>query len=849
MLNLRLALLLARRELRGGFAGFRIFFLCLMLGSAAIAGVQSLSDAFLAGLQDQGQILLGGDVSVRQVHRPLDAKEQAFLTDRGRVSQFVSMRAMVYARDNQSRQLVELKAVDDRWPLFGAAKFLPGQAQADVLACEDDGICGAAAEQTLMDRLQVRRGDLIKLGNATFRMMAVLDKEPDRVSTGFELGPRLLVSLKGMPATGLVTTESLVNYTYRVALKSASGDPVRARAAMDRFREDAVKTFPESGWNIRDRSDAAPGIKRFVEQLTMFLTLVGLVALGVGGVGAGQAIMAFLDRKRADIAILKTLGASGSFVFLIFFLQVMAVALLATLLGAALGAALPFAAVWIYGDALPVPPSFDLYPIPILLALAFGLLSAVAFAVPPLSRARAVPPASLFRDTIAPAKLEGQNLYRAISVAAALCVAALTLVVAPSPTFAGQFLVGAVGVLALLRLLAEGLRRGIAKIPRPKSPLVRLAFANLVRPGAATGGVVTALGLGLTLLATVTLLSATINAQVAGALPERAPSFFFVDIQSGEAAAFDRVVTGFSTASEYKRTPMIRGRITALNGVPSAQAQVAPGAKWAMNGDRGITYAATPPPGTIITEGKWWPADYRGPTLISLDQNIAQGTGLKIGDSMTLNVLGRPFEGRIASLRKVDFTSGGQNFVLVLSPGLIDKAPHAFLATVRVAPQQENGMYMAVTNRFPNISTVRVRDAIQQVQTLLASLAQGVSAASLITILAGLLVLAGAIAAGSRARLYDATILKVLGATRPRIALVYVIEYGVLGAATGLLALAAGTLAAWIIAKTILDVPFTFDTQAVLVTVAGGGAATLLFGLLGALGALSVRPARRLRST
>ncbi|MEO8301434.1 MAG: FtsX-like permease family protein [Rhizomicrobium sp.] len=849
MPNLGLALRLARRELRGGFAGFRIFFLCLMLGSAAIAGVQSLSDAFLAGLQDQGQILLGGDVSVRQVHRPLDPKEQDFLNSRGRISQTVSMRAMVYARDNQARQLVELKAVDSRWPLFGAPQFTPTQPLRDVLACEDDGICGAAAEQSLMDRLHVHRGDLIKLGNATFRMMAVLDKEPDRVSTGFELGSRLLISLKGLPATGLVTTESLVNYTYRVALNAGASDPVRASAAMDRFKEDANRQFPENGWNIRDRRDAAPGIKRFVEQLTMFLTLVGLVALGVGGVGAGQAILAFLDRKRGDIAILKTLGASGSFVFLIFFLQVMAVALLATLLGAIFGTALPFATVWFYGDALPVPPSFGFYPMPVLLALAFGLLSAIAFAVPPLSRARSVPPASLFRDAVAPAKAEGQNLYRAISAAAALCVAALTLVVAPSPTFAAEFLAGAIAVLALLRLLAEGLRRAIAKIPRPKSPLVRLAFANLVRPGAATGGVVTALGLGLTLLATVTLLSATINTQLAGALPAKAPSFFFIDIQPAEAEKFDRVITGFSSASEYKRTPMIRGRITALNGVPAAQAQVAPGARWALSGDRGITYAAAPPPGTIITQGEWWPADYSGPTLISLDQAIAEGTGLKIGDSMTLNVLGRIFEGRIASLRKVDFTNGGQNFVLVLSPGLIDHAPHAFLATVRIAPEQENAMYMAVTDRFPNISTVRVRDAIQQVQNLLASLAQGVSAASLVTILAGLLVLAGAIAAGSRSRLYDATILKVLGATRARIALVYVIEYGVLGAATGLLALAAGTLAAWIIAYAVLDVPFTFDAQAVIVTVAGGGAATLLFGLLGGLGALSVRPARRLRST
>jgi putative ABC transport system permease protein len=853
MNNLRLALRFARRELRGGFAGFRIFFLCLMLGSAAIAGVESLSDAFLTGLQDQGQVLLGGDVSVNLVHRPANADELAFLNVQGRISRALSMRAMAYARDNSARQLIELKGVDDRWPLFGAPTFTPAQDLRDVLACEDDGVCGAAAEQTLLDRLHVRRGDLLKVGNATLRVMAVLDSEPDRISTGFSLGPHLLVSAKALPATGLVTQESLVDYTYRIALKGAPADPVQARTAIEAFRANAQARFPDAGWNIRDRGDAAPGIKRFVEQLTMFLTLVGLVALGVGGVGAGQAIMAFLDRKRADVAILKTLGASGGFVFLVFFLQVMAVAVLATLLGAALGALLPFAAVWFYGDALPVPPSFGLYPVPLLLALAFGLQSAVAFAVPPLSRARAVPPASLFRDTIEPANPDGQNRYRAISAAAALGVAGLTLLVAPSPVFAAEFLVGAIAALALLRLLAEGLRHVIrnmlrSKSPLAKSPFIRLAFANLVRPGAATGGVITALGLGLTLLATVTLLNATINAQVAGALPARAPSFFFVDIQPGETKAFDKTITGFSGASDYKRTPMIRGRITALNGVPSAQAKVAPDAKWALNGDRGITYSATPPPGTVITEGQWWPADYSGPTLISLDQAIAHGTGLKIGDSITLNVLGRSFEGRIASLRKVDFTTGGQNFILVLSPGLIDHAPHAFLATVRVTPEQENAMYMAVTDHFPNISTVRVKDAIQQVQKLLASLAQGVSAASLVTILAGLLVLAGAIAAGTRARLYDATILKVLGATRARIALVTAIEYGVLGLATGVIALAAGTLAAWVIAYSILDVPFTFDGRAVILTVAGGGAVTLLFGLLGALGALSVRPARRLRA-
>jgi len=843
MHNIRLAFTFARRELRGGLAGFRIFFLCLTLGTASIAGVESLSESFLTGLQDQGQVLLGGDVSVSLVHRPATPEQLAWLEKQGRVSQTKTMRAMAYVlRDGEprERQLMDLKAVDANWPLFGAPVLRPAEALSEAIACEDDGVCGVVAEQSLLDRLKAERGDLLRIGDATFRVIAALDKEPDRISTGFNLGPRLLMSDKGLPATGLAGPESLVNYNYRIAL--------RPGLTIAGFKAAAEKAFPDAGWNIRDRTDAAPGIRRFVEQLTMFLTLVGLVALGVGGVGAGQSITAFLDRKRNDIAILKAVGASGGFVFLTFFLQVMLVATAAASLGAAIGAALPFGAVWLYGDLLPVPPTFGFYPLPILLALAFGLLSAVAFAVPPLSRARAVPPAGLFRDAITPARPQGQNLYRGIALAAALGVALLTLVLAPSPLFAAQFLVGAVAALALLRLLAEGLRRAIAALPRPRSPIVRLAFSNLVRPGAATGGVVTALGLGLTLLATVTLLNATIGAQVKDALPERAPSFFFVDIQQGDAAAFDRVVTGFSGASDFKRTPMIRGRITSINGVPSAQVNVTPEAKWALNGDRGITYAATPPEGTVITEGEWWDADYRGPTLISLDQAIAHGTGMKIGDRMTLNVLGRTFEGRVASFRKVDFTNGGQNFVLVLSPGLIDKAPHAFLATVRVTDAQENAMYMAVTSRFPNISTVRVKDAIQQVQGMLQQLAKGVSAASLVTIVAGLLVLAGAIAAGARARLYDATILKVLGATRARIALVYVIEYGVLGAATGVIALLAGTLAAAVIAWSILDVPFVFDAGAALITVLGGGAATLLFGLLGAASALSVRPARRLRA-
>jgi putative ABC transport system permease protein len=293
---------------------------------------------------------------------------------------------------------------------------------------------------------------------------------------------------------------------------------------------------------------------------------------------------------------------------------------------------------------------------------------------------------------------------------------------------------------------------------------------------------------------------------------------------------------------------MIRGRIVAIKGVPAKDAVIAPGARWAVNGDRGITYAATPPEGSVITQGRWWPANYTGAPLVSFDQALAEGMSLKLGDHLTLNVLGREIDATIASFRKVDFSTGNQNFIIVMSPGLIDHAPHSFLATVRVAPGEEERLFRAVTDAFPNISTIRVKDAIAEVNALLQEVAAGVRAASLLTILSGLLVLAGAIAAGSRSRLYDATILKVLGATRLRIAIIYIIEYGVLGLLTGVLALAIGTLATDIICREVLEMPLDFDFGVAALTVLGGGFVTLLFGLVGAWTALSARAAAQLRS-
>ncbi|HEX4157111.1 MAG TPA: FtsX-like permease family protein [Rhizomicrobium sp.] len=838
-----LAWRLARRELRSGLSGFRIFFASLVLGVAAIAAVGSLAQALLSGLADNGRAILGGDVAIESVHWPLTPEQRAFAQSQGTISQTISMRAMSYALANGrsgARQLIQLKAVDAHYPLYGNVGLSPPISLNAALACGQDSICSAAVEQTLLDRIHLARGGSMRIGNQDFRVSAVLTDEPDRLSGGFSLGPHVIISTGALARTGLVAIGSLIEYDTRVRLPPG--------ASIATFRQEAKARFPDAGWQIRDRDHAAPGTDQFIKQISVFLTLAGLTALAVGGVGAGQAVRAFLDRKREEIATLKALGADGRLVFLIFFLQVMTIAVLAAVAGIVAGAAIPFLVALFYGAEIPVPAHFGFFIAPLLLAFVFGILSAAAFAIPPLARAREIPAAGLFRDLVQPARGRGRLPYLAAAAGAGVAIIALALVFSPSLSFSLWFLACAGGGLIALALVSAAIGFALRRLPPASQPALRLALANMTRPGSATAAVVTALGLGLSLLATVTILDNTISHGVNESLPGTAPSFYFVDIQPSDAPAFDKTIAHFASARDYRRTPMIRGRIVALNGVPATRAKVARDSRWALNGDRGITYAAQEPKDTQLTAGHWWPAHYRGPTLVSFDAELARGMGLKVGDTLTVNVLGREIEGRIANLRDVDFSTGRQNYVLILSPGLIDKAPHSFLATVHVAPRDEDALYRAVTDHFPSVSTVRVRDVIAQLDLVLEKLAFSVRAASLVTILAGLLVLASAIAAGLRARLYDSTVMKVIGATRAQIARIYALEYALIGALTGILALGAGAAAASLVTRRVFEVPPVIDWSSVLLAVAGGAILTVVLGLAITWSALAARPAQQLRN-
>lgn len=834
-----LALRFARRELRGGMKQFRILIACLALGVAAIAAIGALSAAVQAGLERDAKLLLGGDVVVQTLHRPVTNDQRIWLERRAdAVAGSVELRAMAIRPDGERRTLVQVKAVEDAYPLFGRLETDSNRPNAELLA-HRDGAYGALLDPTLAERLGVTVGDRLRLGKAELTVRGLIVKEPDRSARLVELGPRLMIASEALVETDLLQPGSQSEFHYRLRLP----------AGMDAeaFRTDLTAAFPDATWRLRDTRQASPQVERFLDRITQFLGLVGLTALLVGGVGVGNAVAAYLAGKTATIATLKCLGASARLVFLTYLLLIGVLAGIGIGLGLVVGALAPAIVTGLFGALLPVPMAVGIYPAPLALAAGFGLLTALAFSLWPLGRARIVPAAALFRDTTTPQRGQPPLRVWLAMIVAFGALAGLAVATAPQKMMAAVFVAGAAAAFLLFRLAARGLMLLAAKAGRPRDPRLRLALANLHRPGAPTPSIVLSLGLGVTVLVAVMLVEGNMGRQIRDRLPDRAPTFFFIDIQAPQLAQFEALLAAQPGVDRVEKVPALRGRITKVKGVPVAQVKVDPEVAWAVETERGLTYAAEQPAKTQIVAGEWWPADYRGPPQISLDAAVAKGLGLSIGDSVTIGVLGREVEAKVVNFRVIDWTSLGINFTIVFAPGFLERAPHGYLAVAHTTPEAEEPLLRSVTDHLPNVSAIRVRDALEAAAGVLANIAAAARGIAALTLVAGLLVLAGALIAGHRRRLFDAVVLKVLGATRRDVAITFLLEYCLLGALTGLIAAVLGAVAAWAVLTFVMKAPFELLAVPLIGTPLLCVVATLLIGLAGTWRALGQKAAPLLR--
>ncbi len=835
-----LFLTLARRELRSGLAGFRIFLISLALGVAAIAAVQSLATSVHQTLERDGREILGGDVSARLVFNPATPEQTAALDALGRMSTTAEMRAMARLPDGSTSTLVQLKAVDDAYPLVGRVTLDGGGPLDDALARRGDA-WGAVIEQGVSDRLDVAVGDTLQLGDASVVITDMIAREPDRAGgVLFTLGPRVMVARAALDDSGLIQPGSMVYYYYRVALP----DGVAPDGALDRLHEAA----PEAGWRLEDYRNASPRLAETIGRMATFLTLVGLTALLVGGVGVGNAVRAYVEARIATIATMKCLGAPAGLVFATYLAQVLALAAAATAVGVLVGALVPLAAVGVLSRALQLDVDAALHPEAMALAAVFGALTALTFSIWPLARAQQIPAAALFRSLVVPAAGWPRPVFALATAGAAAALVAVAVFSADNRLLAAGFVASAMAALAGFRGAAALVMRITRAIRRPKRPTLRLALANLHRPGAPTPMVTMSLGLGLTVLVAITLIQGNLNRQIADELPDRAPAFFFVDVQRDQLQPLVDTLDGIDGTGDFEQLPSLRGRLIAANGVPAADALVDPEEAWILRGDRGVSYRPQPRPSDTVIAGEWWPADYAGPPLLSIYRDIATAFDIGVGDTLTVNVLGRDITAEIANIRDIDWDSMTMNFTLVFSPSPLDAAPHTHMATLYADAAAERAIQREVVAGFPNVTTVSIRQALEEVNRIVGRVADAVRGTAGVTLAAGTLVLAGAIAAGHRRRVYESVVLKVLGARRGDVTRSYLLEHACLGLVASLLAVVFGTAAGWAVCDLILAIGFTFQPVAVAITALGCMALTIGLGYWGTWRALGHKSAPLLRN-
>jgi putative ABC transport system permease protein len=843
-LKLSLALSIALRELRAGAGRLSIFVLCIALGVAAVAAIGSLSASFDEALARQGRLLIGGDLSFELIHRQADSAERAALESLGEVSESASFRAMARSAEGKSA-LVEVKAVDNAYPLYGDVSITRAERPGPVWRDPDVVL----VERTLLDRLNLDIGSKIAIGDATVTIGGILGEQPDRLADRLAYGPKLLMFRDTLAHTGLVQPGSLIRWTYRVKLPEA-------RSADKEFlvetRNNVEKQFPQSGFAIHDWTDPAPSLRRDADRFTQFISFVGLTALLLGGIGVGNAIRSYMAKKREVIATFKCLGATSRLVLLVYLIQALLLATVGIAIGLLIGALTPALLAALYADALPITLAVEPHPMPLIAAALAGLLTMVLFVLWPLGRAASVSPAVLMRAHLSEERERSPWPYAVGSAVAGIALFALAIAGSEERAITASISAGI--VLAFLLLTGFGLlvQRLAAKLRRAKPTSLALAIASIGGPGSPARAIAVSLGLGLGLLVATALIHRALLKEIEGNIEADAPAYYFVDVEESDIGKFGDTVKAIVPDAKLDDAPMLRGRIVALKGVPAEKVEANPDARWVLSGDRGLTYTDAVPPASTLVEGTWWPKDYSGSPLVSFDAELAKGLGLKLGDTITVNILGRNVDAKIASLRKIDWESLAINFVMVFSPNTLAGAPHRALTTLELPkgtdPALEGKVIQALSERFPLVTAVKVGDIVAAAKELLTKVMTAIKATAGVTLLIGAAVLAGAVAAGQQQRKYLAVLYKTLGATRWRIVSAELLEFGLLGLATALLSVLVATITAWALCKWAFDVTFVFSPLAVLETVLLALALVLTVGALTTWRLLSVKAAPYLRT-
>ena len=832
---------IALRELSGGVAGFWIYLACLALGAWAIASAGSITDSLQAGLGRQSHALLGGDAAITIAQREASAEQREWLDARGQVSAAAQVDLM--ARADKEVMQVDVRGIDNAFPLVGSFSFDTDIDLPKILARNGDS-WGIAASAGLAKDLNIKVGDRFALGGIPVELRAILLREPDRVGEPGMFEPRAIIAIEALRDAGQMQPGALFRTAYRIVLKPE---------AAPTFEADFNQRWESDGLRYRGPDDAIDGLRNMLGMLNTFMTVVGISALIAGGVGVSQATSAFLDTRLDSIAALKALGADGGTIRAAYALQLGVLAGAGALAGIVLGALSPWIVSALAGDAIPLPMQLGIYPLALLKAFVLTLLAAAMFAAPPLGRARATSPAALFRRDSGDAPQPVPRTERIASILAAIVLVAVAMLGSFRPLIVLGLMVGAAVAYLILIGAAVLVRRLARRASSHVRGRLRLVLASLGGPGSLAPIVAPALGLGLALLTLITVVQENLLGQLRDTAPDEAPSIIFRQIPARDAAPFDAMMQSFGVETSdqlaYRRAPVLIGRVTALNGEKLDEKKVAAEERWVTRTETMMTLLADKPVEAKLASGDWWPPDYAGPPLVSVEEGAAHGLGIGVGDTITFRIFTREIEATVASLRKVDWTGFGANVAFILSPGSVGAFQPAQAAIVIVPPDKEAALVAAVAERWPNVLAFQVRKTLETAADLFGQVSVIVTALASVVLAAGILVLFGAFAAAARRRRRESALLKVFGATRPTILSLYALEFALAAFLAVLLGSGLGIAAAHPIVILVFDATWRFAWSPVVTVAFITVLSAATGGAVVGWSTLSHRPARVLRSS
>lgn len=838
----------AAAEARGALARLGFYVACLGVGVAAVVAVAGLTDALDRGIRDKARTLLAADLSISG-RRPLPDGIDQRLAELGalettHVRELVTVVAAPRGPDGEPgrSRLVELKVVEGRYPFYGELRLQPDAPLEELLR---DG--GAVVGPELLEFLDLGVGDPLRIGQASLTVRGIVENEPDRLSISFSLAPRVFLDSAALERTGLAAYGSRVEHTALARFPAGAG-----REDLEAARQALVDGLVDAAYyEIETWRDAQPNVRRGLARVERYVGLVALLSLVVGAIGVAQAVRAFLASRLDAIAVLRCLGVPPRHVFALYIAEAGVVGAAGGALGAALGLLALGAVPWLWPGLVRADLVQVWQPAALLRGLLLGVLVAVVFSLPSLASVARVPPARVFRRTAEP--LPAPRWAR---IGIALTVAFGLLAVASwqgrSLMLGGVFTVGFAGVFGALTLAAWGMTGAASRIRATGwAPWARHGIAALARPGAATLGAVTALGVGISIVLALLLVERRLSAQLGQEVPEDAPSVFLIDVQPDQLSGL-RDTLERAGAEGIDAAPMVVGRLLEIDGTPvserieQAKEDGDGQRRWALSREQRMTWGEELPEDNEVIAGELWSEPETGE--VSLEADFAEELGVDVGSTLRFDIQGVPVSTRVTSLRRVDWTSFSINFFIHAEPSALEGAPHVFIVTARVRPGTEQALQDRIAADFPNVTVLRVRQVLDRVVSLLNELGLGVRAVGGFTVVAGLAILGGAVSAGSLRRRREVALLKTLGMTRPAVVAAFGLEYALLGLVAGIIGTGAGIGLAWAVSTQLLDLgwslpwmpPLAAAMASILLSVAGGLAASA--------GALREPPAAVLRT-